>query len=74
MLNVLEHELTDLLDHDAVYIGREVGGGNRTIHFHIATAEPAELRARTWAKRHPERAIEIAPRHDPRWEVLQRRR
>ena len=72
MLNALEHELTDLLGHDAVYIGRETGRGNRTIHFHTAAARPAELRARTWAKGHPERAIEIAPRHDPRWEVLQR--
>jgi hypothetical protein len=72
VVNALEDELTALLGHDAVYIGRETGEGRRTLHFHVAGAGPAELRARTWAKRHPERGIEIAFKHDPQWEVLRR--
>ena len=71
-LNALEHELSASLEQDSVYIGRETGEGIRTIHFHVASAGPAELRARSWATQHPERKIEIVLKHDPQWDVLQR--
>jgi uncharacterized protein DUF695 len=71
-LNALEDELLDKLGHDAVYIGRETGQGKRILHLHVSAQGPAEERARGWAKQHPGRAVEIAVRHDPRWEVLRR--
>ncbi len=59
-VNALKAELIGSLGHDAVYIGREMAEGRRTIHFQEAGPGPGELRARQWSSRHPERAIKIS--------------
>ena len=71
-LNAVEDGLLELLDHDAVYLGRETGRGERVIHLHAAAAGPAESRIRDWMRKHPDRDIELKVAYDPRWEVLQR--
>jgi Family of unknown function (DUF695) len=71
-LNALEDELMRALGRDAVYIGRETGQGERVLHFHVATAGPAEQRTRAWASGHPERQVSITAGPDPRWEILRR--
>ncbi len=71
-LNELEDELLESLGGEAVWIGHETGDGRRTIHLHVARQGPAETRTREWARKHADRRIDIALRHDPGWEVLRR--
>lgn len=72
VLNKVEDELLAALGHDAVYIGRETGQRQRVLHFHVASAGPAEARSRAWAKQHKERRAVVTIAHDPRWQVLRR--
>jgi hypothetical protein len=72
VLNKLEDELLAALGHNAVYIGRETGQRQRVLHFHVATAGPAEERTRNWAKQPRERRAVIRAEYDPRWQVLRR--
>jgi hypothetical protein len=71
-LNGLEDDLLATLGHDAVYLGRETGQGERRIYFHVARAGPAEHRARGWVAQHGDRPIRIAVQDDARWEILRR--
>jgi hypothetical protein len=71
-LNELEDDLVAVLGHDAVYLGRETGQGQRVLHFHVASLGPAEPRAQAWARHQTERRVVVACVNDPRWEVLRR--
>ena len=70
-LKIIDHErlVAEALGDEAVYHGRETGGGERTIYL-FATTDAPKLLAPWAEKEGHEIEIEMAP--DPTWEGLER--
>lgn len=70
-LNDAERSLLDALGHDATFVGRETGGGARTIHLFAAATGPALARIDTWRAQLPWSSSVRAER-DPEWSALRK--
>lgn len=70
-LNALEDELTGAFT-DAVYYGRETRPGRRTMHWYVPEESAAARIVEDFAKRHPERKVEVMLERDATWEFAKR--
>lgn len=72
LLGDMELDLVERLGKRAVLIAHETWNGTRTIHLHMDPSREVIAAIDAWRADHPDRAIEVTRKHDPRWEILSR--